>query len=188
MERLSDKKRVRDDSDESQLDSPEVKRLREDLLGNLDDSDLGSTSPDLDSFMKSFEEEISASSPPATVVDLTSESGESQPDLGFLLEASDDELGLPPTATASSSEKGNDVVELVRVSPESSEEFGELWRFDDDQISGYDSFAFDYADNYSGNNNGEYVALDGLFEYSDGSFVSGDYPVPLWRPETMPSQ
>lgn len=60
---LSNKKRVRDDSDEPESDSPEVKRLRDDLLGNLDDSDLCTTSQDLDSFMKSFEEEISSTPP-----------------------------------------------------------------------------------------------------------------------------
>ncbi|KAL6966328.1 hypothetical protein U1Q18_032109 [Sarracenia purpurea var. burkii] len=52
---------------------PEVKRLREDLLANLEDLDLGTTCSDLDSFMESFEEEISASSHPAALVDLTSE-------------------------------------------------------------------------------------------------------------------
>ncbi|KAM6566287.1 hypothetical protein CsatA_025415 [Cannabis sativa] len=74
--------------------------------------------------MKSLEEEISAPScsvtpTPAPVVDLASESGESQPDLGYLLEASDDELGLLP------SNSGEDVLkeeetELVRVESGSS--------------------------------------------------------------------
>ncbi|KAK6157695.1 hypothetical protein DH2020_011943 [Rehmannia glutinosa] len=75
------KKRVRDESEgtESDIDSPE----------------------DLDSFMRSFEEEITASPSAAgggeaEVVDLTSDSGDSQPDLGYLLGASDDELGIPP--------------------------------------------------------------------------------------------
>ncbi|XP_060972016.1 uncharacterized protein LOC133038049 [Cannabis sativa] len=73
---------------------------------------------------KSLEEEISAPScsvtpTPAPVVDLASESGESQPDLGYLLEASDDEFGLPP------SNSGEDVLkeeetELVRVESGSS--------------------------------------------------------------------
>jgi hypothetical protein len=39
-------------------------------------------------------------SSPAPVVDLTSDSGESQPELGYLLEASDDELGLPPSGNS----------------------------------------------------------------------------------------
>lgn len=187
MEGVSNnKKRVRDDSYESDSDSPEVKRLRDDLFCNLDDSDLCTTSPDLDSFMKSFEVEITAS-PPVTVVDLTSDSGESQPDLGFLLEASDDELGLPPSNATASDEE---VVELVRVSSDSSTEFSEMWRFDD-QIMSYDSFEFGIAgeENYNHNRdeNGEYVALDGLFDYSDLNFGLADSSVTLWRPETTPA-
>jgi len=175
-EQLSNKKRVRDDSDEPESDSPEVKRLRDDLLGNLDDSDLCTTSQDLDSFMKSFEEEISSTPPtppPASaVVDLTSDSGQSQPDLGYLLEASDDELGLPPSTTESPSE----VAELIRVESDASCELSELWRFDE-QISSYDSFEFGIGGddvNFTGGglNNGEYVALDGLFDYSDLAFGS----------------
>ncbi|GFS44356.1 hypothetical protein Acr_00g0089860 [Actinidia rufa] len=183
MENLSNKKRVRDDSDEFELDSPEVKRLRDDLLGNLEDSDPGTTSPDLDSFMKSFEEEISATPRPPAVVDLTSDSSESQPDLGYLLEASDDELGLPPSNTPSSSE-------LARVSSDLSDELSELWRFED-PIPSYDSFAFGIAgedDNYNGIHYGEFVAVDGLFDYSEVGFGSYDAPLPLWRPERMPAQ
>ncbi|GFZ16133.1 hypothetical protein Acr_25g0005420 [Actinidia rufa] len=188
MEDISNKKRVRDDSDESELDLPEVKRLRDDLLGNLEDSDPCTMSPDLDSFMKSFEEEISATpSPiPPAVVDLSSDSVQSQPDLGYLLEASDDELGLPPSNTASSSE----LTELARVSSDSSAELSELWRFDD-QIPSYDSFEFGIAgeeDHYNVIHYGEFVAEDGLFDYSDLGFGSYDAPVPLWRPETTPAQ
>ncbi|KAL6970062.1 hypothetical protein U1Q18_029768 [Sarracenia purpurea var. burkii] len=145
---------------------PEVKRLRDDLLANLDDSDLGTTCPDLDSFMKSFEEEISASPHPAALVDLMSKSGESQPDLGFLLKASDDELGIPPSTTTPSREGWiNEEVELVRVSFNSLVNLSEMWRFDD-QIATYGSFDFGLADdenNNNDNNNGEYVALDELF-------------------------
>jgi len=195
MEELSNKKRARDNSDESESDSPEVKRLREDLLGNLDDSsDLCTTTQDLDSFMKSFEEEISSPPTPppaASVVDLTSDSGESRPVLGYLLEASDDELGLPPSTTESPSA----VTELDRVPSDASVELSELFRFDDDQIPSYDSFEFGIAGDGVGFNgglsNGEYadVAFDGLFEYSDlgyGSYDTED--VPLWRPETTPAQ
>ncbi|KAH7832803.1 hypothetical protein Vadar_000116 [Vaccinium darrowii] len=164
MEQLSNK-RVRDDSDESEFDSPEVKRVRDDLLGNLDDSDLCATGPDLDSFMKSFYEEIS---PPT--VNLTSHPGESPAGFGFLLEASDDELGLPPANTTPATEqerKKED--ELERVSSNSSGELSELWRFDD-QIPSYDSFDFGLAVNDDGNENGEFGALDGVFDYSDLGF------------------
>lgn len=186
MEEVACKKRVRDDSDELEIDLPEVKRLRENLLDDLDELELCTAGQDLDSFMKSFEEEITASpNPAAGVADLTSESGESQPDLGYLLEASDDELGLPP-ATASPPVEAEDAEkpELIRVSSDSAELSGDLWGLDD-HIGSYDSFEFGIVDSENYNiNGGEYAALDGLFDHSDLTFGSGDY---LWRPETLPA-
>ncbi|XP_047342342.1 uncharacterized protein LOC124945870 [Impatiens glandulifera] len=168
MEEPSHNKRVRDeDSDELYLNSPEVKRLREDLL---DDSDPSFTTPeDLDSFMKSFQEEISAFPPsPASspAPNQFVESGDSMPDLGYLLEASDDELGLPPSTTPVSEVASNEEIDRT--------EFGELWRFDD-QIPSYDSFEFGiYGCQDNNFNDGEFVALDGLFDYSD--FGAGTLP------------
>nr|GMD16785.1 Carbohydrate-responsive element-binding protein [Ipomoea batatas] len=186
MEEVACKKRVRVDSDELGIDSPEVKRLREDLLDDLDEFELCTAEQDLDSFMKSFEEEITASPPPASaaaVVDLTSESGESQPDLGYLLEASDDELGLPP-ATASPPAEEAEKPELIRVSSDSAELTGDLWGLDD-HLASYDSYEFGIVDSDNYNiNGGEYAALDGLFDHSDLAYGSGDY---LWRPETLPA-
>lgn len=179
------RKRVRDDSDgDSEIDSPEVKRLREDLLDGLDDeSELCTSTQDLDSFMKSFEDEISAS--PAGdagaedgVIDLVSDSGESRPDLGYLFEASDDELGIPPP-TASPVGAGSELrTEFVTAESDSSEFGGEFW-----DVPGYDSYGFGFgeAEGYSG----EYVALDGLFDYSDMGFGSGDVSR---RTETLPAQ
>lgn len=184
------RKRVRDQPEvvtEPEADSPEVKRLREDLLDGFDeDPEFCTSTQDLDSFMKSFEEEITAS--PAAVdgagaaedgvIDLVSESGESRPDLGYLLEASDDELGIPPP-TASPVAAGDELRnELARVESDSSEFGGEFW-----EAPGYDAYGFGFGDLES--NTGEYVALDGLFEYSDVGFGSGDG---LWRPETLPAQ
>ncbi|CAK7326561.1 unnamed protein product [Dovyalis caffra] len=185
----NNKKRVRDDSCESELDLPEVKKIREDLLGILDDSDPDSLGQDLDSVMKSFEQEISAStSSSVPVVDLTSESGESQPDLGYLLEASDDELGLPPSSINSTSEevKGGEETKIVRVdSAESSGIGGEVWRFDD-QIPTYDSFGLGVGDS---NYNSEYVAFDdGLFEYSNVCFDSSEFSDFSWRLGGMPAE
>ena len=178
---INNKKRVRDDSPDSESDSAEVKRLRENLLDFLDDSDSVPTIQDLDSVMKSFEEEIS----PVPVVDLTSESGESQPDLGYLLEASDDELGLLPSGNSSSEEVKKDVeTELIRVSSDSSG-IGEFWGFED-QIPSYDSFELGAGDGY--NNTSEYVEFNGLFEYSDVYFDSSDFSDPTWRHETLPAQ
>ncbi|KAI3811919.1 hypothetical protein L1987_16615 [Smallanthus sonchifolius] len=172
-------KRVRSDSDDSEFESPEAKRIQLDLLENLEDTDVHTVGEDLDSFIKSFEDEIS---PPDTL-DLTSDSGESRPDLEFLLEASDDELGLPPTEIAPTES------ERITVSTESVELGVFSWL--DDQIPNYGSFEyeFDYADgdvNVNGNNyNGEYVALDGLFDYTDLGSGSSDLSR---QPESLPAQ
>ncbi|XP_055805512.1 uncharacterized protein LOC129874274 [Solanum dulcamara] len=172
---LSLRKRVRDNSIELEINSPEVKRLREDLLDDLYDSEyIYTPSHDLDSFMKSFEDEITVSE----TAGVSSEPGESQPELGYLLEASDDELGLPPPIEAET--------ESVRVcSTESAALSNEFWGLED-QIPSYDSFDLGIVESgqYSGNM-GEYVGLDGLFDHSDLGFGSGDF---LWRPETLPAQ
>ncbi|KAM0961366.1 hypothetical protein ACFX15_020207 [Malus domestica] len=200
----NNKKRVRDNSD----DSAEVKRLREDLLGFLDDSDADPTAQDLDSVMKSFEEEIAAatnscrSSPrpasdteqasetdPASVpvVDLTSESGESNPDLGYLLEASDDELGLPPSENFSDEAAKGGENELVRVSSDLSGA-DDLWRFDD-PVPSYDSLFLGSQDKINFHDSGsEYDAFDGLFGNNDVYFDSADYGEFSWRFETLPAQ
>ncbi|GFQ01635.1 hypothetical protein PHJA_002307400 [Phtheirospermum japonicum] len=137
--------------------------------------------------MKSFEEEITASPSvvagrggasvsEAEVVDVLSGSGESRPDLGYLLGASDDELGIPPPTTSSS--PGELGAELVRVESNSSEFGGDFW-----EIPDYDAFGSGFGE--AGSYNGEYAALDGLFDYSDMGLGSDDYP---WRPETLPAQ
>lgn len=148
------KKRVRDELDELVINSPDVKRLRDDLF---DDSGHDPATQDLDSLMKSFEEELSNTT---TVQD----SGEALPDLGYLFEASDDELGLPPpppqpsTLLPPSSEETKET-ELVRASSGVGE-----------PVTGFGSFELD----------------DGLFEYSDVCLDSGD--LFSWRPETLPAE
>lgn len=159
-------KRARYNSEITESTQTGSKRLGEDFLDELDDSDICTTNPDLDLFMKSFEQEISGSiQPTVKIIDLETDSGESRPDLGYLLEASDDELGIPP------SEKPVDT-ELFRVTPESTE----LWRFDE-QTFGYDSFDLGFNDDiYEHNTNStEFVALDSLFDYPD------------WQSETLPA-
>ncbi|KAJ0237930.1 hypothetical protein HA466_0244490 [Hirschfeldia incana] len=153
------KKRVRHESDELVLDSPDVKRLREDLF---DDSGHDPEIQDLDSLMKSFEDELS------TVTEQGS--GETLPDLGYLFEASDDELGLPPPPPStvlppSSEETEKTVTELVRA----SSEVGELCGFEE-HVTGFGAFDLD----------------EGLFEYSDVCLDSGD--LFSWRPETLPAE
>lgn len=180
------RKRVRGEPEEAEpeIDSPEVKRLREDLLDGFDDdSEFCTSTQDLDSFMKSFEEEITAS-PAAThgdggaedvVTDLASDSGDSRLDLGYLLEASDDELGIPPPTASPANEL---TTELATVESDSSEFGAEFW-----EVPGYDTYGFGFGE--VDNNIGEYLALDGLFDYSDLGFGSGDVS---WRPETLPAQ
>lgn len=185
MEELSNKKRVRDDSDELGLDLPEVKKIREDLLGILDDSDPDPAIHDLDSVMKSFEKEISASSSsPVPVVDLTSESGESKPDLGYLLEASDDDLGLPPSINSLRDEVKSQETELVQVDSAVSSGMGDLWGFED-QIRSYDSFGLGVVENY----NSEYVPFDDeLFGYSNVCFDSSEFSDYSWRRGSMSAE
>uniref|UniRef100_A0A0V0H765 Putative ovule protein n=1 Tax=Solanum chacoense TaxID=4108 RepID=A0A0V0H765_SOLCH len=82
-------------------DSSEVKQIREEILDILDEQEiLTGRLPEveeLDSVMKSFEQEIVHPSIQQTNVD----SVDPQLDLGYLLEASDNELGLPPTVLSS---------------------------------------------------------------------------------------
>ncbi|XP_028783394.1 uncharacterized protein LOC114739503 [Neltuma alba] len=187
MEGTSSGKRVRDDSDESRLESPEVKRFRDDLFDLLDDNEPALSSQDLDSVMKSLQEEISASSSPAPVVDLTSDSGESQPQIGYLLEASDDELGLPPPGGELVKQDGNGELpnELLHVSSDSSG-IAEFWEFEN-QIPSYDSFDLGTGVEYNGNTNTEYVEFDGLFDHSDVYYESAELSE-SWRHETLPAQ
>lgn len=167
----SSRKRARDDDPDElrELDSAVVKRLRDDLLGVCDDSGLDSAGRDLDSVMRSFQDEISAPSTsitsPPVVIDLTSDSSESQSELGYLLGASDGELGLPPSTAASVKE----AAELARV-PSYLSGIGDLWGFETfyDQIPSYD---FEYGGAIE-DPEGEYAVAfdDGLFRFSDGCF------------------
>ena len=170
----TDKKRVRDESDGAVLDSPEVKRLRDDLFDVFDDSDPEPVSQDLDSVMKSFEDELSSAQP----------RGETQPDLGYLLEASDDELGLPPppppVSVVEEVETTETVADLVRASSDSSG-IDELWGFED-HVTDYGSLDFG-----SGvGDGGDYVTVEGLFDFSGECFDSGD--LFSWRPESLPAE
>ncbi|KAF8090641.1 hypothetical protein N665_0470s0007 [Sinapis alba] len=157
------KKRVRHELDELVLNSPDVKRLRDDLF---DDSGHDSKIQDLDSLMKSFEDELSTTTEQG--------SGETLPDLGYLFEASDDELGLPPPPPPpsmllppSSEETEKTVTELVRASLVSSE-VDMLCGFEE-HVTGFD-------------------LDDGLFEYSDVCLDSPPGDMFSWRPETLPAE
>lgn len=181
----AEKKRVRDElSDEAVLDSPEVKRLRDDLFDVLDDSDPEPVSQDLDSVMKSFQDELSTVT--TTTAGQGSSAGETQPDLGYLLEASDDELGLPPPPSispvpvAKEEETTETLTDLVRASSDSSG-IDEIWGFED-HVTNYGDLDFGPGVG----DGGDYVAVEGLFEFSDDCFDSGD--LFSWRSESLPAE
>lgn len=113
---------------------PEAKRLHADLIFDiLDDDEIGvgernPASRELEIVMKSLEEEIGR--PPATVT--AEEIGEDrQMEIGYLLEASDDELGLPPPGQSSPEDEAEPV-----------EGFGRIWGFEEDGMAGwYEGFS-----------------------------------------------
>lgn len=144
---------VRVEWDEFGVNSPESNRIPDDILDILDEPDP--VIQDLDSVIKSFEEEILPHSPspvdfPVTVPEYV----ESQVDLGYLLEASDDELGLPPTAEKQITKTESD--DLTHLAPEalgSSEVFGF-----EGEWSSYEPFGFG-----AGEENEDFGAVGGLF-------------------------
>lgn len=173
------------------VDSPEAKQIREDILDILDEpeslTDGVPESQDLDSVIKSFEEEIlhPTNLPPhETFVDLTSsDSGESQSDLGYLLEASDDELGLPPAASPDNYIDA----ELVDTSGTANGS-GNMIRFEN-ELPRYDSFnlemfvgIMDGEDNGE-SSNGDFLTVGGLFDYPDPS----NFPEFSRGPESLPA-
>ena len=91
----------------------------------------------LDSVIKSFEEEILS---PLPNPNLASEAEVFNPNLGYLLEASDDELGLPPTVAPSEDVLKPETVDSDRVGPEGMDLTGFLG-FEDD-IRSYEGFGF----------------------------------------------
>lgn len=94
-----------------------------------------------------------------------------QTKLGYLLEASDDELGLPPTEAAAE--------EPGRVDPALVELAG--FNGFDDYVPGFDAFGFGsgFAMAESDGGAGGFVTLDGLFDYADSP---ADV---LWRSESL---
>ncbi|XP_019163186.1 PREDICTED: uncharacterized protein LOC109159541 [Ipomoea nil] len=124
--------RVEDDtvSDLSGVDlgSPAMKHIREDILEILDESEI-----------------------------LSDRSGESQLELGYLLEASDNDLGLPPTVSPAKDGESTDAAEFPATGGgvENILEFGEC----------------------------DFVTVGGLFDFPEASGM----PEFLWRPESLPA-
>lgn len=167
------------DSDNSGMNSPEAKRIQDDLLDILDDSDPDPAIQGLDSVMKSFEEEILVTGPAQTTV--TSDSGESRPELGYLLEASDDELGLPPSFSSENEQK----VEAfdLKTNESGPVNFDDFAVGFDDEILSYDPYRFGIGGESDGGNGcNDYITLGGgLFE----SCEPGDISEYTWRPESL---
>lgn len=185
------KKRVRHEFAANSSDSPESKiprvdstesylhsdvQLQHDIFNMLDDADNvpdRDTVQGLDSVIKSFEDEIKAPTLDLDPNDPTQvpDSGELQTKLGYLLEASDDELGLPPTEAAVEEEPG-------RVDPALLELAG--FNGFEDYVPGFDAFGFGsgFAAESDGGAGG-FVTVDGLFDYADSA---ADV---LWRSESL---
>ncbi|KAJ3694413.1 hypothetical protein LUZ60_009893 [Juncus effusus] len=194
MDSLTSTKRSRpiSDEDESALsgpspaNSPDLKRLKrvsaEDYILNILDEEDSAESQAIDglaSVMHSLEEELrsgagsksdeSTGTGTGTVPD--QEPAGSAKELGYLLEASDDELGLPPAAEESPAITG-DVVDLGDGC-DVAKLYGQMWGFDDEIGFGSDfGFKPEMGDEGFG-----VIEFDdvGLFDHSEPSDLT-------WRP------
>ncbi|CAD5164575.1 uncharacterized protein LOC135644678 [Musa acuminata AAA Group] len=186
MEDSRDRKRRRDEAEEQE--SPEAKRLRDDLFLDILDDDAEAGDQDIASVMKSLEEEIALSSPPPPPPTRALVKTD-QPDLGFLLEASDDELGLPPPVQSSSDDGGeapaadDPAAEGVAVE---GVVFGQIWGLDDDITGYYDGFDLgigpdDRVDTTDAAEDGVFYD-GGLFDYADVLCAPPDFLDLSWAP------
>jgi hypothetical protein len=166
-------------------DSYEVNNeIKDEILNILDETEnvtepetVNTTVQGLESFMKSFEDEIFAPGQESDPNHVT-ESNEFNPNLDYLLEASDDELGLPPTVVQNE-EKEKEIPEINdsgRVGPDGVDLSGFFW-FEED-IRNNEAFGFGGYDAVADENGGGYVTIDGLFDYSEPADI-------LWRSETL---
>jgi len=164
----------------------EAKRLRpEDLLDMLDDvvDTDAAAAGDLASVMSSLEEEICAGE-----LDV----GPPQPELGFLLEASDDELGLPPAGGSYTS--SDDYAGAGEPEAAGDGVFGaQIWGFED-EIDGAADYGFGAVTSSPEAAAAAAAAAAewgddgfdaGLFGFGDDSFGPSD--LAALRHETMPA-
>lgn len=156
-------------------DSYEVNEIKDDILNILDETENVTTVQGLDSVIKSFEEEILAPGQDLNPTHVPV-SDDLNPNLGYLLEASDDELGLPPTVTPNEEKEFPQINDSGRVGPDGVDLSGFFW-FEED-IRNNEAFGFMGYDAVADDNGGGYVTIDGLFDYAD----PGDL---LWRSETL---
>jgi hypothetical protein len=167
----------------SALPEADAKRLRpQDLLDMLDDDTDAAAAGDLASVMRSLEEEI------ASFDEAVGAPTQQQPELGFLLEASDDELGLPPAAaSASSSEEASGLA----GAPESAGAAldGQIWGFEDeiDGGAGFGGYSPEAAAAAAAAAAWDDDGFDaGLFAFGDND-AYGPSDLAALRHETMPA-
>ncbi|XP_054783259.1 uncharacterized protein LOC129290497 [Prosopis cineraria] len=163
-------------SEQLPLDSSVPTDIQNDLFNILDETDnlpdRHTTMQGLDSVIKSFEEEILASAPDSVVPDPAPEPGDLHVELGYLLEASDDELGLPPSVTAEDETKPESQ-ELSRVGSDGVD-MGQLLGFEN-EMDKYETVGLGGGENENG---GGIVSFDGLLDYTESYDV-------LWRSESL---
>lgn len=179
---------------EADADTPEVKRIQDDLLDILDDSDGGADRDaaiqGLDSVIKSFEEEILEPARSPAALDLALDVAEGQTELGYLLEASDDELGLPPSFGSSEEDRKSEATEPP-VAFTGAFEYNDSLGFES-ELPDYDGFEFGMcggpdvgSDNHD--SDGQFVTLGRLFDNAGDGRDGGDASEYLWRPESLPA-
>ncbi|KAE9597568.1 hypothetical protein Lal_00029887 [Lupinus albus] len=159
------------DSDKSTLYLSVVNEIQDDFLNMFDET--VNVTEGFDFVIKSFEEEILK--PGSGFEPL---SAEFKPNLVYLLEASDDELGLPPTVTE---ERKLKIDEPGSIGPERVDSTGFLGLEDDLRSISDEAFGFGNGvvyDGYYGENGGSYVTVDGLFDYLEMTEI-------LWRCESL---
>ncbi|KAH7549321.1 hypothetical protein JRO89_XS13G0014200 [Xanthoceras sorbifolium] len=157
---------------------PVAMRIRDDLLDIFDDTDPDTAIQGLDSVMRSLEEEILNQDLVPPVV--SSDAGESRAELGYLLEASDDELGLPPSFSSGGEDQKIDAVDLETIGsgpgPVTLDGMG--LEFDDC----FEPYKFGIGGESDTTSSNDFITLGGgLFD----SFETGDISELLWRPESL---
>ncbi|KAJ0106374.1 hypothetical protein Patl1_19102 [Pistacia atlantica] len=170
-----------ENSDSSGMNSPAAKRIQDDLFSSiLDESDPDPAIQGLDSVIKSFEEEIlfPCELPPVVM----SDSGEQRPELGYLLEASDDELGLPPAFSAGDEQNAGEAIDLKASGPEPAVAFDNIGLGFDDGILSYDTYKFGIVGDSDNDVSHDFITLGGgLFDSYEPAEIS-EY---TWRQESL---
>lgn len=194
-----DRKRGREDADELACDVSEAKRfngltaqgeellhLLEDMEDPCDEKSLEDSEELVNGVIRSLEEEIgvqptcshSRLNENIQLEDLPLSESVNRLDanfeLGYLLEASDDELGIPPTDLgsrlpedqSSSDESCADILDSPAVENENEYYGDQLWQFED-EVSGYDMLDFGYCCDVNRFNEAEGRDFAALFEHSD---------------------